>query len=148
MRELVLAQERAAALFAAIEADFGRSYVLGSDPQKLSLHRELAKLFQQCRDFYLQRPSLTGAELFEHVVTACSARGFGFGGEHAGHLVGPFAMSRAVRDAAENRIRPDNHVPMNAPDSAGKFRCWILEIHLLDATGTFGGFYEDLLNLP
>jgi hypothetical protein len=34
---------------------------------------------------------------------------------------------------------------MNGPADDGQPRHWILEIHLLDPTGMFGGFYEELL---
>jgi Xaa-Pro aminopeptidase len=132
-------------VFGEYEADFGRTYVVGSDPEKLRLRDDLELLFRSCRDFYLARPETTGAELYAHVVSACAARGWGFGGEHAGHLVGPFPVAREDRDAARNRIRPDNDVPMNAPASDGTARHWILEIHLLDPTGAFGGFFEDRL---
>jgi Xaa-Pro dipeptidase len=73
-------------------------------------------------------------------------RGWGFGGSHAGHLIGHFPFSRAERDDPKNRIRHDNHVPMSAPNPDGSQRTWILEVHLLDPTGAFGGFYEDILN--
>jgi Xaa-Pro dipeptidase len=132
-------------VFGDYEADFGRTYVLGTDPEKLRLRDDLEILFQSCRDVYLRRPDMTGAALYEHVVAACAARGWGFGGAHAGHLVGPFAIAREERDAARNRIRPDNDVPMNAPGADGMPRHWILEIHLLDPTGMFGGFFEDRL---
>jgi Xaa-Pro dipeptidase len=135
-------------VFDDVEADFGRTYVVGNDREKLRLRDDLAVLFLSCRDAYLARPSMTGADLYAHVVAACAARGWGFGGAHAGHLVGPFPIARAERDAARNRIRPDNDVPMNAPDVDGMPRHWILEIHLLDPTGTFGGFYEDCLTTP
>ena len=72
-------------------------------------------------------------------------RGWTFGGEHAGHLIGRFPFSRAERDHARNRIRPDNEWPMHAPGPNGEPRHWVLEVHLLDPTGTFGGFYEELL---
>jgi Xaa-Pro dipeptidase len=132
-------------VFGSYEADFGRTYVLGGDPAKLRLQADLARLFDACRDFYFERPAMTGCELYRHVVSACAERGWGFGGAHAGHLVGPFPLSRAERDAARNRIRPDNEWPMNGPADDGEPRHWILEIHLLDPTGAFGGFYEELL---
>jgi hypothetical protein len=50
-----------------------------------------------------------------------------------------------VRDDARNRIRPDNAWPMHAPGANGEPRHWVLEVHLLDPTGAFGGFYEELL---
>jgi Xaa-Pro dipeptidase len=132
-------------VFDDYEADFGRSYVIGQNPEMLALRDDLATLFRSCRDFYWRRPDMTGAVLYEHVVRACAERGWGFAGAHAGHLIGPFVMPREQRDAAVNRIRPDNDQPMNALDSHGQPRDWILEIHLLDPTGAFGGFFEDRL---
>jgi Xaa-Pro aminopeptidase len=135
-----------APVFDDIEADFGRSYVLGADPEKLRLRDDLALVFEHCQQAYLARPEMTGSELYAFVVAACTARGWGFGGSHCGHLLGSFPFAREVRDAPKNRIQPDNHIAMNAADDAGQPRYWILEVHLLDPTGTFGGFYEDLLN--
>jgi Xaa-Pro dipeptidase len=132
-------------VFDNCEADFGRTYVIGSDPAKHRLVGDLSLLFDACRDFYFAHPATTGAQLYEHVVSACARRGWGFGGAHAGHLVGPFPLASAERDAARNRIRPDNAWPMNDPAADGEPRHWILEIHLLDPTGMFGGFYEELL---
>jgi Xaa-Pro dipeptidase len=132
-------------VFEDYEADFGRTYVVGTDPAKCRLRDDLEPLFRGCRELYLRNPEMTGAELYASVVAACRARGWGFGGAHAGHLVGRFAITREERNAAGNRIRPDNDLPMNAPGSDGMPRHWILEIHLLDETGTFGGFFEDRL---
>jgi Xaa-Pro aminopeptidase len=132
-------------VFDSYEADFGRTYVIGADPVKLRLKADLERLFGACRDFYFERVEMTGSELYAHVVSACGERGWGFGGAHAGHLVGGFPLSTSERNAARNRVRPDNHWPMNAPADGGAPRHWILEIHLLDPGGTFGGFYEELL---
>jgi len=132
-------------VFGTYEADFGRTYVFGQDLEKLRLQADLATLFHACRDAYFARPEMTGSELYDLVVASSAARGWGFGGAHAGHLVGAFPVSRAERDALRNRIWPANDGPMNAPTEAGQARHWILEIHLLDPTGAFGGFYEELL---
>jgi Xaa-Pro aminopeptidase len=134
-----------APVFGSYEADFGRTYVIGNDPLKLRLRDDLEYLFGACRDFYFERAEMTGSELYAHVVSASAERGWGFGGAHAGHLVGGFPLSASERNAARNRIRPDNDWPMNAPAEGGAPRHWILEIHLLDPSGTFGGFYEELL---
>lgn len=128
-----------------LEADYGRTYVVGSAPDKLRLARDLAIVFDECRARYLATPSITGRELFAYVSDAAKARGWTFGGEHAGHLIGEFPFSRQARDAARNRIRPDNEWPMHAPGPNGEERHWILEVHLLDPTGAFGGFLEELL---
>jgi Xaa-Pro dipeptidase len=34
---------------------------------------------------------------------------------------------------------------MRDPDARGEKKYWILEVHLVDADRTFGGFYERLL---
>ncbi len=133
-------------VFGELEADFGRTFVLGADAGKIRLRDDLARLFDECRAAYLQQPSMTGAQLYSRVVGAARARGWGFGGAYAGHLVGPFPLSHATRGAAKNRIQPDNHVAMDAPDEGGQPRHWILEIHLLAPSGEFGGFFEDGLN--
>jgi Xaa-Pro aminopeptidase len=132
-------------VFGELEADFGRTYVLGSDAEKLRLASDLAAVFRECRALYLATPGITGRELFEHVGLASTRRGWTFGGVHAGHLIGAFPFSREERDHPRNRIRPDNAWPMDAPGPDGEPRHWILEVHLLDPTGAFGGFYEELL---
>lgn len=132
-------------VFGEHEADYGRTYVLGDDPHKHRLRDDLELLFVTCRDAYFARPEMTGAELYALVLAACAKRGWGFGGEHAGHLVGAFPVATAERNEAKNRIRPDNHWPMNAPGLDGAPRHWILEIHLVDHTRQIGGFFEELL---
>src|ERR1700733_8725834 len=54
-------------VFGNCEADFGRTYVIGSDPAKHRLVGDLSLLFDACRDFYFARPETTGAQLYEHV---------------------------------------------------------------------------------
>jgi Xaa-Pro aminopeptidase len=132
-------------VFGELEADFGRTYVLGNDPEKLRLARDLAAVFHECHEVYAATPTITGGELFLWVARASERRGWTFGGLHAGHLIGGFPFSREERDHARNRIRPDNEWPMRATGSNGEPRHWILEVHLLDPTGAFGGFYEELL---
>jgi Xaa-Pro aminopeptidase len=132
-------------VFGELEADFGRSYVLGDDPEKRRLASDLAAVFHECRELYLGTPGITGRDLFAHVGLASERRGWTFGGLHAGHLIGGFPFSREERDHPRNRIRPDNEWPMHAAGPDGEPRHWILEVHLLDPTGAFGGFYEELL---
>jgi Xaa-Pro dipeptidase len=132
-------------VFGELEADFGRSYVLGHDPEKLRLVSDLAAIFRECQALHVRTPTLTGRELYAYVGEASKQRGWTFGGVHAGHLIGAFPFSREVRDEARNRIRSDNEWPLDAPGPDGRPRHWILEVHLLDPSGVFGGFYEELL---
>jgi len=132
-------------VFGELEADYGRSYVLGDDPDKLRLASDLAAVFRECRELHAANPSITGRDLHAYVSEASKRRGWTFGGVHAGHLIGAFPFAPAERDDPRNRIRPDNPWPMDAPGPNGEPRHWILEVHLLDPTGAFGGFYEELL---
>jgi Xaa-Pro dipeptidase len=132
-------------VFGELEADFGRTYVLGLDPEKHRLVSDLAAVFREGVEHYMATPAITGRELFAFVGLASERRGWTFGGVHAGHLIGAFPFSREERDAPRNRIRPDNEWPMDAPGPNGAPRHWVLEVHLLDPTGAFGGFYEELL---
>jgi Xaa-Pro aminopeptidase len=132
-------------VFEDLEADFGRTYVLGDAPEKLRLTSDLAAIFRECREHYLAIPTITGRDLFAHVGEAAKARGWSFGGLHAGHLIGDFPFPRVERERACNWVRPDNDWPMHAPGPSREDRHWILEVHLLDPSGAFGGFYEELL---
>src|SRR6202046_1559072 len=55
-------------IFEAWEADFGRTYVLGDDPDKLRLRDTLPVVFDAGRRFYQSRPDITGEQLFAHMV--------------------------------------------------------------------------------
>ena len=134
-------------VFADVEADFGRTYLLGDDPDKRRMQRDLGELFTVCRDLYLARREMTGADLYAIVVAETEARGWRYGGPHAGHLIGVFPHERRLGDDELQYIRPENRVPMNAPDVNGDPRHWILEIHLVDPAERWGGFHEDLLTL-
>jgi hypothetical protein len=77
---------------------------------------------------------------------AAADAGWLFGGVIAGHIVGEFPHAQRVPgDKDLHRIAPANPRRMRDPDGNGDERHWILEIHLIDETRTFGGFYERLL---
>jgi Xaa-Pro aminopeptidase len=135
-------------VFADLEADFGRTYVLGNDSEKVRLTNDLATIFRESQEHWVATPTITGRELFSFVCNASSARGWTFGGLHAGHLIGEFPFPRETRNDPRNWVKPDNEWPMHDPAPSGHPRHWILEIHLLDPTGSFGGFYEELLCPP
>jgi Xaa-Pro dipeptidase len=135
-------------IFDNFEADIGRTFVLGDDPDKHHLAQCLQPVFDICKNIYLSCPAMTGAELYNVVETKIQETGWQISSqEHCGHLVGSFPHEKILGDTKENYICPENHLPMNFPDKFGKPRNWILEIHLISSAGQFGGFYEDLLNL-
>ena len=132
-------------VFEAWEADVGRSYAIGSDPVKTALVRDLATIFDTVSAHYDGHDAITGAELYAFAVAEAERRGWGFGGEIAGHIVAEFPHARLPGVKQHNHIRPSNPTRMRDPDGLGQERYWILEIHLVAPDGTFGGFDERLL---
>jgi Xaa-Pro aminopeptidase len=132
-------------VFEAWEADIGKSYVLGTDPQKHRLVADLPRVFAEVQAQYRKDPGMTGAALYAFAQEAAAKAGWRFGGKIAGHLVSEFAHALIPGDKALYRISPLNPTPMNDPDGKGRQRHWILEIHLVAGDGSFGGFYERLL---
>jgi len=135
-------------IFEEWEADFGRTFVLGDDPQKRAVRDALPRVWQAGRDYFARRPDITGAELFEYVVGAARAEGFEWGSAIAGHLLGEFPHKKIAGNGVECYITPGSAKPMRRRDPSGRVCHWILEIHLVDRVRGFGGFYEQLLDLP
>jgi Xaa-Pro aminopeptidase len=127
------------------EADVGRSYAIGGDPAKHALCAALPEQFEAVRRQFLANPDITGAELYDHAIASAERAGWLFGGKIAGHIVSEFAHALIPGAKTRNRIGPENHEPMRAPDTLGRERYWIVEIHLLAPDRSFGGFYERLL---
>ncbi|HME14201.1 MAG TPA: M24 family metallopeptidase [Mycobacterium sp.] len=135
-------------IFEEWEADFGRTYVLSDDPDKHAVRDALPRVWQAGREYFENRPDVTGAELFDFVVGVADAAGFGWGSHIAGHLVGEFPHKKIAGTATEWYIMPGSSKPMRRTDPSGRRCHWILEIHLIDPRRRFGGFYEQLLDLP
>jgi Xaa-Pro aminopeptidase len=132
-------------VFEEWEADIGKTYALGNDARKQALVAELPRQFDKVQAHYRADPHATGAALYDFAVKSAEAAGWRFGGKIAGHIVSEFAHAMIPGDKDLNRIGPNNPRPMSDPDGLGRPRHWILEIHLVDPDGNFGGFYERLL---
>jgi Xaa-Pro dipeptidase len=126
------------------EADLGRTYVLGNHPGA-PLVADLPIIFERVQAHYHASPGITGAELYAFAEKSAEEAGWIFGGAIAGHLVSEFAHAQIPGDKDLTRIYPGNPEPMRNPDALGRERHSILEIHLVDQTRTYGGFYERLL---
>src|ERR1700734_352102 len=134
-------------IFEEFEADLGRTYVLGGDPVKHRLAADLPVIFGAGRRYFAGHPGITGAQLYAEVARLAREAGWSLGGWHAGHLVGEFPHEKIDGADFESYITPENSTPMRRRDKAGRVCHWILEIHLVDTEGGFGGFYEQLLDL-
>ncbi|MFD0636647.1 M24 family metallopeptidase [Catenulispora yoronensis] len=135
-------------IFADFEADLGRTHVLGDDPVKHRLAADLPTVFDAGRRFFAEHPDITGAQLHAEIQRLARAAGWELGGTgFAGHLIGEFPHEIMDAERIQSYIAPGNTTPMRGKDRAGRICHWILEIHLVEPEGRFGGFYEQLLDL-
>src|ERR1700739_2632740 len=109
-------------VFEAWEADIGKTYVLGDDPEKRRLVADLPRIFEQVQSYYHRDPGMTGAALYAYAQKAAEDVGWHFGGQIAGHIVSEFAHALIPGDKALNRISPLNPKPMTDPDGKGQNR--------------------------
>lgn len=133
-------------VFDAWEADVGRSYVVGGDPDKHRLVADLSTQFDKVKARFDGDPDVTGADLYAFACDSAAAAGWRFGGKIAGHIVGEFPHAHLPGEKDFYRINPANTGRLRDPDPLGQDRFWILEIHLVDPAGRYGGFYERLMS--
>ncbi|MGY3684458.1 M24 family metallopeptidase [Streptomyces sp. TE33382] len=134
-------------IFEEYEADFGRTYVFGDDPDKRRLLVDLPRVFDAGRAVFAGDPDITGRQLYTEVERLAKEAGWEIGIWHTGHLVGEFPHETNDGAKARSYITPDNTGPLRGTDRAGRVRHWILELHFVDRRRGFGGFYEQLLDL-
>lgn len=132
-------------VFDGWEADLGRTYVLGNDPLKLKLKRDVETAWQEACTWILNQTRLTGADCFHYVTGLAKVYGWVFGGEIAGHIVGRFPHEQRVPGDWGLDIHPDNHEDILTPAGDGVRRSWILEMHFVDRERQIGAFHEQLL---
>ncbi|WP_158790747.1 M24 family metallopeptidase [Granulicella sp. L60] len=134
-------------VFEQWEADFGRTFVLGSDPLKLKMRQDIKSAFEDGKQYFKDHPDITSRELFHYVESLAARYGWEFGGPIAGHLIGQFPHERIADDKVTLYVHPKSNLPMRSPDEDGRRRHWILEIHFVDREQEIGGFYEELLTI-
>ena len=132
-------------VFEEWEADVGRTYVMGDDPEKHRLCADLPRVFDALQGHYLANEDITGAAFYAAAERMAEEAGWAFGGQIAGHLVGEFPHARIPGVKDLYRISPDNPSRMRDPDGNGQTKHWILEVHLVHPEQAWGGFYERLL---
>lgn len=134
-------------VFEEWEADFGRSYALGSDANKHRLVADLALAFERGKQLFKETPDLTAGELYDFIAGLAAEYGWEFGAQSAGHLIGQFPHERSPENTQHFSIRHGNPLPLREPDARGATRHWILEVHFVDRARQIGGFYEELLTI-
>jgi Xaa-Pro dipeptidase len=134
-------------VFEEWEADFGRTYVVGKDPLKRKLCRDIEEAFAKGKEHFQEHPDITGSELYAYAQRLAEQAGWEYGGPIAGHLIGVFPHEKIPGDKITLYVHPQNHDRMRMPDASGRERHWIFEIHFVDRTRQIGGFYEELLTI-
>lgn len=132
-------------IFEGWEADLGRTYVMGNDPLKLKLKRDVEAAWYEAKTWHAKQSSLTGAAYFNYVIELAKRYGWEFGGEIAGHIVGHFPHEQLEPGDLGLDIHPDNHADILQPDKQGDSRHWILELQFVDRINNIGGYFEQLL---
>ena len=133
-------------IFEGYEADLGRTYVIGNDPIKLKLQKDVETAWHEAKAWYSDQKNLTGAEYFNYATALAKKYGWEYAGEIAGHIVGPYPHEQLAPGDLGLDIHPDNHADILQPDPQGNPRHWILEMHFVDRVNRAGAFFEQLLN--
>ena len=133
-------------IFEGWEADLGRTYVLGTNPLKLRMKKDIEMAWHEANAWYFKQNNLTGAEYFNYVTDLTKRYGYEFGNAIAGHIVGRFPHEQPddPNDLCLD-VHPDNHNDILQSDKYGNKRHWILELHFVDKVHNMGAFFEQLL---
>jgi hypothetical protein len=128
------------------EADLGRTYVLGNDPQKMKLKADVEKAWYETKEWFQTQSTLKASALFDYVVNKAKEYGWSFGGVIAGHIVDKFPHEQPEDPRSwELDIHPENHNDLFLPDENGNQRHWILELQFVDKKNKIGSYFEQLL---
>ena len=133
-------------IFDGYEADLGRTYVIGNNPLKLKLKKDIEVAWHEAKAWHDAQTTLTGAEYFTYLHQLAKKYGWEYGGEIGGHIVGPYPHEQLAPGDLGLDIHPDNHSNILQADRPGNKRHWILEIHFVDRLNGIGGFFEQLLD--
>jgi Xaa-Pro aminopeptidase len=133
-------------VFEGWEADLGRTYVLGNNPLKLKIKKDIEAAWHEANDWYFKQTRLTGAQYFNYVNDLTKRYGYQFGNAIAGHIVGRFPHEQPddPNDLCLD-VHPDNHTDILQLDKHGNKRHWMLELHFVDRVNNIGAFFEQLL---
>ncbi len=133
-------------VFEGWEADLGRTYVLGNDPLKLKIKKDIEAAWHEANAWYFKQNKLTGAEYFNYVTDLTKSYGYEFGNAIAGHILGRYPHEQPD-DPADMclDVHPDNLTDIFQLDKYGSKRHWMLELHFVDRANKIGAFFEQLL---
>ncbi len=134
-------------IFEGWEADLGRTYVLGNDPIKLKIKKDVETAWYEGNAWYFTQTKLTGAQFFNYANDLAKRYGYEFGNAISGHIIGkyPHEQPDNPNDLCYD-VHPDNHTDILQLDNTTNARFWMLELHFVDRKNNIGAFFEQLLN--
>jgi Xaa-Pro dipeptidase len=109
-------------VFEEWESDFGRTYVVGNDPLKHKLCRDIEEAFASGKRHFHEHPEITAAELYANAQQLAVQYGWEYGGPIAGHLIGVFPHEKIAGDKITLYVHPKNNNRMRMPDASGRKR--------------------------
>jgi hypothetical protein len=128
------------------EADIGRTYVVGDDPRKQKLKKDVEGAWYEIQAWYQKQTTLQASTLFHIAAEKARKLGWEFGGAIAGHIVGKYPHEQpADPKSLELDIHPDNPNDIFLLDANGNKRNWILELQFVDKASSIGAYFEQLL---
>jgi len=128
------------------ESDIGRTFVLGNNPKKLKLKKDVEDAWYEIQEWYHLQTKLRASDLFLFAVEKARDFGWEFTGEIAGHIVGKYPHEQPPDPKSlELDIHPENHNDMFLLDANGEQRHWILELQFIDKENEIGAYFEQLL---
>jgi methionine aminopeptidase len=128
------------------EADYARTYVLGSDPKKIKLKQDVEKAWYEAQAWYRKQTKLKAADFFTYIENKAKEYGYTYGGEIAGHIVGEYPHEQpADPKSFDLDVHPSNQNDMFQRDAHGNERHWILEMHFVDKKNKIAAYMEQLL---
>lgn len=133
-------------VFEGWEADLGRTYVLGNNPLKQKIKKDVEAAWHEGNAWYFKQTKLIGAAFFNYATGLAKSYGYEFGNAIAGHIIGeyPHEQPDDPNDVCLD-VHPDNDTDILQPDKHGNKRHWILELHFVDRVNNIGAFFEQLL---
>jgi Xaa-Pro dipeptidase len=131
------------------EADLGRTYTIGKDPEKIKLCANIEEAWKQIKVWVetkkLENGKLSCQDLFHRCEETAQQYGYSLGGEIAGHLVGQYPHEQLDAGNYGLYIHPENTLDLFSSSPNGDKRHWILELHFVHSSGEYAAFFEQLL---
>lgn len=132
-------------VFEEWEADFGKTYVMGADPAKLKLKKDIELAWHKLTNKIQCLSTVTAADVYWMVVEEATQNGWEFGGEIAGHIIGQYPHEKLEKGDVSFYIHPENTTQLKANGLQATHQHWILELHFISREKQIGAFVEGLL---